>query len=99
MSSEHAALGHIAASHGCFGQRVGSRGSVHRIAHLLQFVSVTSFGHAPRSVSQVLALAQSSRFAACYRMLAPSPNYALKRTVREEVSGAIMRCGPHGRLA
>jgi hypothetical protein len=27
------------------------------------------------------------------------PNYALKRTVREEVSGAIMRCGPHGRLA
>jgi hypothetical protein len=23
-------------------------------------------------------------------------NYALKRTVREEVSGAIMRCGPHG---
>ena len=29
----------------------------------------------------------------------PLPNYALKRTVREEVSGAIMRCGPHGRLA
>jgi hypothetical protein len=29
----------------------------------------------------------------------PPPNYALKRTVREEVSGAIMRCGPHGRLA
>ena len=27
------------------------------------------------------------------------PNYALKRTVREEVSGAIMRYGPHGRLA
>jgi hypothetical protein len=26
-------------------------------------------------------------------------NYALKRTVREEVSGAIPRCGPHGRLA
>jgi hypothetical protein len=26
-------------------------------------------------------------------------NYALKRTVREEVPGAIMRCGPHGRLA
>ena len=23
----------------------------------------------------------------------------LKRTVREEVSGAIMRCGPHGCLA
>ena len=28
-----------------------------------------------------------------------APNYALKRTVREDVSGAIMRCGPHGRLA
>jgi hypothetical protein len=28
-----------------------------------------------------------------------SPFYSLKRTVREEVSGAIMRCGPHGRLA
>jgi len=26
-------------------------------------------------------------------------NNSLKRTVREEVSGAIMRCGPHGRLA
>jgi hypothetical protein len=24
---------------------------------------------------------------------------SLKRTVRDEVSGAIMRCGPHGRLA
>ena len=27
------------------------------------------------------------------------PNYALKRTVRDEVSGAIIGCGPHGRLA
>ena len=27
------------------------------------------------------------------------PNYALKRTVRSEVSGAIMRCGRHGRVA
>ncbi len=26
-------------------------------------------------------------------------NYALKWTVRDEVSGAIMRYGPHGRLA
>jgi len=26
-------------------------------------------------------------------------NYALTRTVREEVSGAIMRCGQHDRLA
>jgi hypothetical protein len=26
-------------------------------------------------------------------------NYALKRTVREEVSRAIMRCGPRGSLA
>ena len=31
--------------------------------------------------------------------LALTPNYALKRTVREEVSGGIMRYGPHGRLA
>src|SRR5450755_2534520 len=37
-------------------------------------------------------------FAAASRRRQP-PNYALKRTVREEVSGAIMRCGPHGRLA
>jgi hypothetical protein len=28
-----------------------------------------------------------------------APNYALKRTVRDELSSAIMRCGPHGRLA
>ena len=28
-----------------------------------------------------------------------APNYALKRTVREEVPGAITRCGPNGRLA
>ncbi len=26
------------------------------------------------------------------------PNYALKRTVRDALSRAIMRCGPHGRL-
>jgi hypothetical protein len=31
--------------------------------------------------------------------LALRSNYALKRTVRDEVSGAIMHCGPHGRLA
>jgi hypothetical protein len=27
------------------------------------------------------------------------PKYALKRTVRDEVSGAILRCGTRGRLA
>jgi len=26
-------------------------------------------------------------------------NYSFKADARDEVSGAIMRCGPHGRLA
>jgi len=30
---------------------------------------------------------------------ATQPNYALKRTALGKVSSAIMRCGPHGRLA
>jgi hypothetical protein len=33
------------------------------------------------------------------RGFAEQPNYALKRTVRDEISGAITQCGPHGRLA
>jgi hypothetical protein len=32
-------------------------------------------------------------------IVALAHNYALKLTVRDEVSGAIMRCGPLGRLA
>ncbi len=43
--------------------------------------------------------AQFHSSAASKQLAARAPNYALKRTVREEVSGAIMRCGPHGRLA
>jgi hypothetical protein len=50
------------------------------------------------------AMHAASHFARLKPAIAPragprGPNYALKRTVREEVSGAIMRCGPHGRLA
>ena len=50
------------------------------LTHLLQLVSVACFGHASRSISQVLALVQSCRFAAGCRMLAPLPNHSLKRT-------------------
>jgi hypothetical protein len=57
------------------------------VAHVSLFTSLATAPSGPHTLAMLSPAAASA------------PNYALKRTVREEVSGAIMRCGPHGRLA